>query len=220
MEFPDNIDIILAIIAAAAAVFGGIPFLYTIWSDARKKKYEKTAKAREVVAQLVEDIQGNPFELGFGSYRGDKHGGMGSSYSQTTKTIFEISYLSSGDFFTEYNDVPVYFKKNYTNVIDYNAYINNSHLPKKIADKLSNFQFREVDEIRYSEIKGEVDVVLIMGEEPVQKNAVSQVKVMISSPKAIAFLSWESFKISCQQLSREIERWSKSNDLSLNIRYS
>lgn len=207
-----NVSISVAIIAAIVATYFRLTLLNR--TQGRGKSIEKQI---DMVYELVNYIQQNPFEVSYSRIEG--RGSSGTTYNVT---IFEVPEIRKNDSeFRKYDDMQVLFTGQCNQVLDLQNFIDSSYLPKKIADKLLNFNCTRYDKIEMDDLKNTEYVMLIRSKFYIENifNKKSRDKGdNYKRGNNLAYLSWLSFEKCSIQLKKEIEEWASKNKVELNIR--
>lgn len=192
------------------------PLVYFILNIRISSRREKIKDEKVIITNLISDIQRSAFNISFGRYEPNEDGsGTGSSTSHHIN-LFQINSLNKRFNYKEFEDCPVFFSKGSNIIFEFEKYLNNPTLPKRISNKILNFNSFHFDGRNFSQIKNNLDYVMIDSGifEPTDFYRLDN-DTHFKLGNAIAFQSYLSFKLCCANLETEIRKWSNNNSANL-----
>ena len=188
------------------------------------KNHAKSTQVKEM-STLLEFLNKTKIYLTFTDFYPE--GGAGGTSYGIYYNIFEIGSLLNNkeihkpsnrtiDFY-DYDDCPVFLDNCSNQIMNIKEYLDNSFIPKKIADKLLDFYVITEEKITYESLQ-KIDASYVILNSSRNQTSFSSFK----QTNCEAMKSWLNLKTYSNDLAKEIGVWFKSNgidDYNLRIDY-
>lgn len=106
----------------------------------------------------------------------------------------------------KYDDLPMLFTNNYTQILDFRKYIGNDFLPEEIQDELLNFH-----NTKYSSIHPTGPYFIVLSDVTSQSDTSGNREEGLHRGNGEAFDSWINFKEGATNLNFVIAQWIREN---------
>lgn len=186
--------IIIAIILASIAIYS----YYQKKSQQKKSLYPLQKK---LVTELIQDLKSSAIDIILSSKDRED--------SSVQLTLFEAkNFIDNRRELAreKYNDLPLYFTNNYTQILDFRKYMDNKFLPEEIVDELRNFY-----NTKYSSVHPDEAYFIVLADSSSETDSSLNLQEGLHSGNGEAFDSWITFKESATNLNFVIAQWIREN---------
>ncbi|MCK6649514.1 MAG: hypothetical protein L6Q66_07650 [Bacteroidia bacterium] len=188
------------LLTTIAGILAGVA-IYNYYHKKAQQKKSLYPLQKKLVLELIHDLKSSKIDVILSSKNRED--------SSVQLTLFEAkNFIDNRRELAreKYDDLPLLFTNNYSQILDFRKYMGNKYLPVDILDELRNFY-----NTKYSMIHPDEPYFIVLTDSSSENKSTANMQEGLHCGNGEAFDSWITFKESAANLNFVIAQWIREN---------